>query len=61
MLFRSRENQKPSLDVYQLEAGSKQPAVLGADQVVEKWKLEVVMGENTRESDLNGKWTAKKP
>ena len=52
-LDKVRENQKPSLDVYQLEAGSKQPAVPGADQVVGKWKLEVVMGENTREYELH--------
>ena len=52
-LDKERENQKPSLDVYKLEPGSRTPPVEGAAKVVGVWKMEVVLGESTREYELH--------
>lgn len=52
-LDKDRDNQPPALDTYRLEPGSRHPAVVGASKVVGKWKLEIVVGETTRELDLD--------
>jgi len=53
---RERGSERPSLDVYRKTSGATSSAsssgATGADQILGTWKLEVVMGDNTRDYEL---------